>query len=59
VAALFAAALLSGNFEPHSHLLISPLVAVGTLALAVSAAAGESADGRAQRNPSVTPPTRA
>jgi alpha-1,2-mannosyltransferase len=42
---LFAATLLSGNFDPGSHLLIAPLIAAGGFVLAVAAAAREAAGG--------------
>jgi alpha-1,2-mannosyltransferase len=38
VALLFIATMMTGNFDPQSHLLIAPLVAAGTLALALRAA---------------------
>lgn len=42
VALLFCATLAAGNYDPQSHLLIAPLVAIGTFALAVAAAMKES-----------------
>jgi hypothetical protein len=38
---LYCAALLSGNFHPTSRLLITPIIAIGTLVLAMRAAALE------------------
>ena len=38
VRALYLAALLSGNFDPQSHLLVPPLVATATFGLALGAA---------------------
>jgi hypothetical protein len=38
---LFVGTLLSGNFNPNSHLLITPLIAAGTLVLALVAVSRE------------------
>ena len=38
VIALYIAALLTGNFGPEAHLVVTPLVALGAFALAVAAA---------------------
>ena len=39
---LYCAALASGNFHPTSHLLITPMIAIGTLGLAMGAATVEA-----------------
>jgi alpha-1,2-mannosyltransferase len=36
--AVYAGALLSGNFDPHSHLVVAPVIAVGVFAMVVGAA---------------------
>ena len=41
MAMLFVTTLLSGNFDPHSPLMIAPLVAAGTFLLTLVAALGE------------------
>ncbi len=40
--AVFIGSLLTGNFDPHSHLVVAPIVAVGVFAMAVWAAREES-----------------
>ena len=40
--AAYIGSLLTGNFDPHSHLVVAPLVAAGVFAMAVGAAQDES-----------------
>jgi hypothetical protein len=47
ITVLFGATLGSGNFDPDSHLLVPPFVAIGTVVLAVSVARVEVAAVRA------------
>jgi hypothetical protein len=42
IAALYGATLLSGNFDPHSRMMITPLIAAGTVVLALIVAAAEA-----------------
>jgi hypothetical protein len=35
--AVYAGALLSGNFDPHSHLVVAPVIAAGVFAMAAGA----------------------
>jgi len=46
--AVFIGSLLTGNFDPHSHLPVALIVAAGVFAMAVRAAQEESRrpDGR-------------
>ena len=51
VIALYVAALLTGNFGPETHLVVTPLIGLGAFALAVAAAWQER--GRAQVSPTL------
>jgi alpha-1,2-mannosyltransferase len=54
--AVYIGALLTGNFDPHSHLVVAPVVAVGVFAMVVAAACR---DGKVPSLPSFASRVRA